>query len=117
MGRRSIGASIIAAAMSTVGQRVKLARKAAGLSQQQLAEKIGVTQPTIAELEKGDSKSSKYVVEIALACDVSPRWLAKNEGDRQLTMNDLLAEFATLPRTAQLEALTIAKALEQRRGK
>lgn len=103
--------------MTTVGQRVKQARKAAGLSQQALADKIGLRQATIAELEKGDSKSSKFLVEIALACDVSPRWLAKDEGEKQLTMNDLLAEFATLPRTAQLEALTIAKALEQRRGK
>lgn len=59
----------------TVGQRVKEARKKAGLSQLQLAEAIGVKQPTISELERGESQSSSYLIQIAQACDVNPLWL------------------------------------------
>lgn len=64
----------------TVGARVKLARKHSGLSQQQLAEKIKVKQPTISELERGLSQSSAYLVQIAQACDVDPEWLATGKG-------------------------------------
>lgn len=59
----------------TVGQRVKEARKKAGLSQLQLAEAIGVKQPTISELERGESQSSSYLIQIAQECDVDPIWL------------------------------------------
>lgn len=59
----------------TVGLRVKEARKKAGLSQLQLAEAIGVKQPTISELERGESQSSSYLIQIAQICGVNPNWL------------------------------------------
>lgn len=59
----------------TVGSRVKEARKKAGLSQLQLAEAIGVKQPTISELERGESQSSSYLIQIAQVCNVEPSWL------------------------------------------
>jgi transcriptional regulator with XRE-family HTH domain len=36
-----------------VGQRISAARKAAGLTQKQLADRMGVSQPTVAALERG----------------------------------------------------------------
>lgn len=37
----------------STGERIKAARKSAGLSQAELSDKIGVTQPTVAQWEKG----------------------------------------------------------------
>jgi len=36
-----------------VGERVRAARKGAGLTQRQMAERMGVTQPSIAAIEAG----------------------------------------------------------------
>ena len=36
-----------------IGERIREARKAAGLSQEQLAKKIGVWQPTLSDWERG----------------------------------------------------------------
>lgn len=59
----------------SVGKRVREARKKAGFSQQELAEKIGVKQPTLSELERGISTSSTHLITIAKVCGVSPDWL------------------------------------------
>lgn len=71
----------------TVGVRVKLARKRANLSQLELAKLIGVKQPTISELERGESQSSAYLIKIAEACNVNPIWL-QNGGDAEFSKSD-----------------------------
>ena len=62
--------------MNTIGERLKHARKKAGLSQVELAKKAGIKQASISELERGSSRSSGYIVQLANACGVSPEWLA-----------------------------------------
>jgi len=55
----------------TQGERVKTARKAAGISQAALAEKIGVSELTIIRLEKGRREARMGELEkIAAACNV-----------------------------------------------
>ena len=66
------------------GQRLKQARKAAALTQAQLAKKVGIGQSTIAELEKIGSGSS-HTPAIAAILNVScPRyplqWLQPHAG-------------------------------------
>ena len=63
-----------------IGDRVKRARKHAGLNQRELAKAIGITQPSLSELERGESRSSAYLVQIASVCGVDARWLATGEG-------------------------------------
>lgn len=60
--------------------RFKLAREHAGLKQQQLAERAGVKQATISDLERGKSQGSNYTARIAAACQVSALWLETGEG-------------------------------------
>jgi transcriptional regulator with XRE-family HTH domain len=60
--------------------RLLIARRYAGLTQQQLAEKAGIRQTTIAFLESGRNKTTSYIVQIATACEVSPIWLAEEKG-------------------------------------
>jgi phage repressor protein C with HTH and peptisase S24 domain len=74
-------------AMSTFGERLRLARKEKGLSQGALAKIVGVKQPTIAELES-EGKGSSRAGLIAKALDVSVLWLSEGKGKKEL-FNDL----------------------------
>lgn len=60
-----------------IGARVKQARIAAGLSQEQLAREIGVSVFTISRLERGTTKSIKVAMLYALtkALGVTPEQL------------------------------------------
>lgn len=42
--------------MASIGQRIKDLRKAKGMSQQKLAELLGISRPTISQIENGDRK-------------------------------------------------------------
>lgn len=62
-------------------ERLKKARKHAKLSQEELANAIGVTQGLISKIERGDQEESAYVVKIARACGVRPEWLDDGSGE------------------------------------
>lgn len=76
----------------TFGERLRLAREYARLTQDQLSAKSGVKQGTISKIERGESDSSTFTVRLAIACNVRPEWLelesglmARNDG---YTIND-----------------------------
>lgn len=56
--------------------RVKAARQKAGLSQSELARRIGVKPQAIQAIESGRVRRTKYLLAIARATDVSPEYLA-----------------------------------------
>lgn len=60
------------------GERLHEARKAAGLTQEKAAEVVGISQGTLAELERS-ALSSKHLVPLAVLYGVDPRWLASGE--------------------------------------
>lgn len=61
---------------------MRVARTYANLSQAELAEKSGVTQPTISQLENsGTDKGSAHTVRFARACGISPDWLDDEIGE------------------------------------
>ena len=51
----------------TLAERVKLARQKAELSQAQLAQKIGIAQPSLHDLESGRTKSIRSSTLIRMA--------------------------------------------------
>lgn len=61
--------------MTTLGQRLKQAREAAGISQGKLAEAVGMRQPSIQAIEKGEVRGTKHLLAIARALNVDPDWL------------------------------------------
>lgn len=65
-----------------IGQRIREARKAAGMTQGQLAAKVGMKQNSISELEKGDSAGTTNVAKFAQALHVNALWLETGAGDR-----------------------------------
>ncbi|GAB7533662.1 transcriptional regulator AlpR [Pseudomonas sp. 3A(2025)] len=60
--------------------RLKYARKQAHLSQSELAERAGIKQASVSEIERGLSRTSGYLVKIAQICGVNPVWLAEGSG-------------------------------------
>ena len=62
-------------------ERLKAARRHAGLNQTELAERAGLTQTSISDLERGKSKATSFAAQIASVCGVSPMWLAEGTGD------------------------------------
>ena len=65
----------------TFAERIKSARKQAGLTQKSLAECVNISQTAIHKLEAGNSSSSRRTVDIALACGVDPVWLHTGKGN------------------------------------
>lgn len=69
------------AVMSNLKDRIKSARAHAGLTQLELARTVGVSQPVISQLEKGENLQSVHLVKIASACSVDAAWLAEGVGE------------------------------------
>lgn len=66
--------------MLQLKDRIKQARKFAKLSQKELANKIGITQPSLSELETGRSQSTSFIASIARVCGVDAFWLESGQG-------------------------------------
>lgn len=67
----------------TVGQRIKQARKAAGITRTELAERSGVPYPTLAGLENGDQKTSTALPALAQVLGVTALWLSTGRIGRE----------------------------------
>lgn len=86
------------------GDRLRTAREAAGLTQSQLAQRVGVTQGQISKLELGERDESTKTAEIAHECGVSAYWLATGRGPMrrqasgpfELLMDDVGGEHAQM---------------------
>lgn len=62
--------------MNTLSERLQKAMDDAGLSQAELALRVGVSQPAIWRLVAGKTNTTRKLVEIAHALGVSPEWLS-----------------------------------------
>ena len=67
----------------SVGERIKLRRKALRLTQVQVAAISGVEQPTISDLERGTTKApaGHTLVGLCRALQTSARWLLEGKGE------------------------------------
>lgn len=91
--------------------RIKEARKHASLTQNELAERVGIKQASISELERGLSRTSGHLIAIARICGVNPMWLADGTGEmiqplsaaitktdlEGLTLSDVDSSFPRIP--------------------
>lgn len=68
--------------MSTVSERLRLARKQAGLYQGQVARLLNKHRPTISEIEAGRRRvTAEELAEFARLYEVSVAWLSGTESD------------------------------------
>lgn len=71
----------------SLGERLKYAREVRGLTQQQLADLVPMTQPALHNTENGRNKGTTKLIEIALALNISPIWLQLGVGEMDLNIN------------------------------
>jgi phage repressor protein C with HTH and peptisase S24 domain len=64
----------------SIGTRVKQARKAAKLTQAELASRTGLKQSSISDLEVGKSQGTTFIASLAAALGVNPLWLETGKG-------------------------------------
>lgn len=68
-------------AVTELKDRLKQARKHAGITQAKLAEAINTSQGSIADLESGRNKSTTNLLQIANILRVNAEWLATGKGE------------------------------------
>lgn len=73
--------------MKTFAERLNAAMTAAGVSQGQLAEMVGISQPAIQKMTSGKTNGSRKMVELAHALKVRPEWLSSGIGDMRYEVN------------------------------
>jgi len=65
-----------------LGERIKIARKKAGLTQGELAKKVGITYPTLNKYEKNHRVPNSQILDrIARELNCDPGWLLSGAGD------------------------------------
>lgn len=69
--------------VKTIAERLKQAREDKKLTQPELADRSGVSQGTIGNVEAGLRKNPRELLAIAAALDVEPEWLKTGKGPRQ----------------------------------
>ena len=78
----------------TIGQRIKAARKNAGLTQEQLAEKLHVTFQAVSSWETGAFVPDTYnLIELARQLDVSVSSLVEDRGGYEFTTTDAIYDW------------------------
>lgn len=67
--------------MKTFSDRLNAAMRMANISQGQLAEAVGISQPAVQKMTSGKTAASGRVVQIAAFLGVRPEWLASGIGE------------------------------------
>lgn len=90
----------------TLLDRMSKARDVAGLSQDELAHRLGLSLSTVRRLEKGITPAKRIdLLGWATACGVDPAWLLKGEGGSSDKGVDILCEL-TAELVGQLDFFT-----------
>ena len=107
--------------MSTVGERLKLARQQAGLSQAQVARMMSMHRPTISEIEAGRRRvPAEELAAFASAYGVSVAWLsgAADEDDELDDRVRLAARELAKLKPADLDrVLNLLSTMRQPKGR
>lgn len=96
----------------TLADRVKHLRTKLKLTQPKLAEKAGVTQSTISNIEKGIRKRPREIVRIAEALRVNPQWLETGKGSETPVYPSSKAEnndFSSIEQALEVLLVALSK--------
>ena len=96
----------IAMGKSTLAERAIWARENAGLTPAEAARQIGISQPSLSDIETGETKSlrGKTLVGMVKAYGVSPQWLESNIGPRDADTSAERSEGGTVPVVGTVQA-------------
>ena len=82
--------------MGTLGDRLKVARENKNLSQQEVAERAGMSQPTYYKIESGKTKRTTYLNDLARVLGVNPNWLGTGEGSIHPLQSNISPNFESV---------------------
>jgi len=103
--------------MNTVGQRIRVARRAAGYSQGEFARLIGCAQSTLSEIESGETHlpSAPVLAKMTEILGMTDRWVLYGEDGEIQTPTpeeqELLTNFRRLSDEARRAIAETVKAL------
>lgn len=74
--------------MNELKDRVLKRRKQLGLTQKELAKRVGVKQQSIQQLEDGVVKRPRYLLELSSALECDAHWLSTGKGSADFNLSD-----------------------------
>lgn len=111
-----------------IGQRIKRSRRLAGLTQDDLAEKLNLTKATISKIECGyyESYSRKRIEQLAIILNTSPAYLlgwdniltepaleAADAIENDRILKEIIAEYSKMDIRQQVKLLNYAIQLNE----
>lgn len=104
----------------SVGARLKQARKAKGLTQNALAERVGVSRGAISNIEYEHGQPNRFIISaICEALGIREKWLLTGEGEinaDQQVLEEIARCAAQLNEAEQNYILDMIKTFERHRG-
>ena len=101
-----------------LGTRLRAERKAAGLTQTELARVAGIRQPTLSDIERGEScaPSASAMDAICRVLNLRPQWLLTGHGEKYVSTTtdqeqDVLDLFRAMPPHQQQAWLQVGRAM------
>ena len=91
--------------MSTFAERLADSRQAKGISQSELARRIGVKPQSVQALESGEARATKFIVEIANELGVRPAWLKDGRGPREPDITPAEAELLLIDQSLMFQII------------
>lgn len=91
--------------MTTLAERLKKARKSRNLTQVEVAERIGVSQPNYAKLESGKIQRSTFLLDISRVLGVNLEWLATGQGEMNLSFDNNVEVIKPIGKIRQIPIL------------
>jgi phage repressor protein C with HTH and peptisase S24 domain len=107
-------------AMRSIGERLRHVRKLRGLNQDQLATMAGIKQPSVSELETGETKEpmASTLISLSAALRVRYEWLAHGQGDMEepppsvgYTARDAALPFEPNPLIVEIPMFDVAASM------
>lgn len=105
--------------MPTIGKRIEALRIAKGLSQTALAKRVGISQPSLSNIEKDKTETlrGETLAGLCAALDVSPDVILRGRGrdpESILFERELVAAWREMTPEDQQHLLAVARALRER---
>lgn len=79
--------------MDTIGKRVASRLEELSMSQDSLADECGITQQAISDLINGKVRKPRFLLEIAQALKVTPKWLSAGVGEKTIQDIKMQSEY------------------------
>ncbi|MGV3742264.1 MAG: helix-turn-helix domain-containing protein [Burkholderiaceae bacterium] len=68
--------------MASIGERIKERREELRMKQSELADRVGISQPTLSNLESDPTAKTREVAKFAAVLGVDALWLAEGKGNK-----------------------------------